>query len=139
MRRQAVVGRLQGQVGPGGAGIEGMAGERGGAVLARCLEAAPGEHEHQGRGIGRPALVEGQQQVEEALPLGIVPVRIEEAPGLGIVGRGRPAGRFEQRVELLRPDRRAGEGTWRPAVDEQRVDGVVGLAMAHWRFSCSGK
>ena len=90
-----------------------------------------GEDVDQHRGAVRPALVPRDEQAEEPLPVRVAALRVEEAPGLRVERRRRPARRLEHRQQVLLRHLRPVERARRPALEEQRVDRVIGLARRH--------
>ena len=130
-------GRLQRQAGPGGAGVEAVAVRD--ALLARLrLHQAVGQDEDQDRGAVRPALVPGDEEVEETRPIRVAAMRVEDAPGLGVERRRRPSRRLEDGEQVVLRHGRAVEGARRPALEEERIDRVVGRCGRSWRISCEG-
>ena len=57
-----------------------------------------------------------------------VATRVQEAPGLGILGGRRPARGFEQSEQLGFRNSCIGKSPRRPAFKEQRIDRVLGMA-----------
>src|SRR6266404_1839921 len=54
--------------------------------------------------------------------------RIKRAPLLGVKRRGRPAGGFKEAHQFVVGNFFARHRAWRPAIEEERFDRVIGLS-----------
>ena len=130
--------RLQRQVTPRRTGVKGVPQGRGFFGRTRHGEGGFRDHDHQRRGVLRPAAVEFVQQAQVTLPVWRIATRIQKPPRLRVVGRRCPAGGFEEAQQRFFRDGFAGERAGRPAIGELRMDGVVGNAWisTHQEIPC---